>query len=143
MNAVQIQARNEELQAQFQRCETWNDADQWDALGAMYFNAGYVLNAGVCFKRADACRQAEKAIRDWQAVDALIEQVFRRKPRFTKWDIALVLKHSTQARMEACVEVAHKILRQARRDGVVEILERRSHYYRLADGVAMETAGAA
>jgi hypothetical protein len=47
---------NDELIAQFQRCEQWQDADQWDLLAMAYFNCGYVLNAGVCFTRADACR---------------------------------------------------------------------------------------
>jgi hypothetical protein len=47
-----------ELIEQFQRCEKWHDADQWDMLGTLYFNRGYVLNAGVCFQRADACRQS-------------------------------------------------------------------------------------
>ena len=47
---------NEELIAQFRRCEEWQDAEQWDVLGMLYFNLGYVLNAGVCFKRADECR---------------------------------------------------------------------------------------
>lgn len=56
MNLADTQKRNEELQAQFQRCEGWQDAGQWDALGMLYFQAGYVLNAGMCFQRADACR---------------------------------------------------------------------------------------
>lgn len=47
---------NEELQAQFKKCEEWNDPNQWDALGTIYFTQGYLLNAGVCFKRADALR---------------------------------------------------------------------------------------
>lgn len=47
---------NQELIDQFKRCEKWQDADQWDQLGMEYFNRGYVLNAGVCFTRADACR---------------------------------------------------------------------------------------
>lgn len=49
---------NEELQAQFKKCEEWRDPDQWDMLGMLYFNRGYVLNAGVCFQRADALRIA-------------------------------------------------------------------------------------
>ena len=47
---------NEELQEQFKKCEAWKDADQWDMLGMLYFNRGYVLNAGVCFQRADVLR---------------------------------------------------------------------------------------
>ena len=45
-----------ELQEQFQRCEVWQDADQWDLLAMAYYNRGYELNADVCFQRADACR---------------------------------------------------------------------------------------
>jgi len=48
---------NDDLIAQFKRCEKWQDADQWDLLAIEYFNRGFVLNAGVCFTRADACRQ--------------------------------------------------------------------------------------
>lgn len=47
---------NNDLIEQFKRCEEWRDADQWDALGMQYFQRGCVLNAGVCFQRADACR---------------------------------------------------------------------------------------
>jgi hypothetical protein len=47
---------NQELVEQFKKCEEWHDAEQWDALGMLYFNRGYMLNAGVCFKRADACK---------------------------------------------------------------------------------------
>lgn len=47
---------NDELIEQFKRCEKWQDADQWDLLALAYFNRGYVLNAAVCFKRADECR---------------------------------------------------------------------------------------
>jgi cytochrome c-type biogenesis protein CcmH/NrfG len=47
---------NEELQAQVQRCEKWNDPQQWDALGVLYYERGYLLNALVCFKQADKCR---------------------------------------------------------------------------------------
>lgn len=54
---------NQDLMDQFARCEQWQDADQWDALGMLYFNHGFVLNAGVCFKRADARRQWD-AFRD-------------------------------------------------------------------------------
>ena len=48
---------NDELQAQFKRCERWNDAEQWEFLAMAYYARGYDLNALHCFKRADACRQ--------------------------------------------------------------------------------------
>jgi hypothetical protein len=47
---------NQDLLDQFKLCEQWKDADQWDALGMLYFQRGFVLNAGLCFQRADACR---------------------------------------------------------------------------------------
>ena len=50
-----------ELLEQFQRCEVWQDADQWDLLAMAYYNRGYELNASVCFQRADACRLQESA----------------------------------------------------------------------------------
>jgi hypothetical protein len=53
---------NTELVEQFQRCEVWKDADQWDALGMLYFQRGFVPNAGVCFQRADACRIAVETL---------------------------------------------------------------------------------
>lgn len=46
-----------DFQAQFKLCEHWNDPDQWDALGVLYFQCGYLLNARHCFERADACRE--------------------------------------------------------------------------------------
>ena len=46
---------NEDLQAQFKRCEAWNDPEQWDLLGMAYYQRGYWLNALCCFKRADTC----------------------------------------------------------------------------------------
>jgi hypothetical protein len=51
---------NEELKAQFEKCKEWRDPEQWDALGMEYYNRGYVLNAGYCFKQADEIRQARK-----------------------------------------------------------------------------------
>ena len=48
--------KDDELIAQFKKCEQWNDAEQWDLLAMEYFRRGYVLNAGVCFQRADALR---------------------------------------------------------------------------------------
>jgi len=47
---------DDELIAQFKKCEKWKDAEQWDLLAMEYFRRGYVLNAGVCFQRADALR---------------------------------------------------------------------------------------
>jgi cytochrome c-type biogenesis protein CcmH/NrfG len=47
---------NQQLQAQFQKCQEWNDADQWDALAVMYHARGYNLNAVKCFRRADEIR---------------------------------------------------------------------------------------
>jgi hypothetical protein len=47
---------NDELKEQFAKCEGWQDAEQWDLLAMAYFWRGYVLNAGLCFKRADAIR---------------------------------------------------------------------------------------
>jgi cytochrome c-type biogenesis protein CcmH/NrfG len=47
---------NQELKAQFKRCQVWNDPEQWDLLGLAYYQRGYVLNALRCFKLADACR---------------------------------------------------------------------------------------
>lgn len=49
---------NQELQDQFKRCEEWQDPEQWDILGMLYFERKYYLNADVCFKRADAIRVA-------------------------------------------------------------------------------------
>lgn len=46
-----------DFQAQFRKCEAWNDPDQWDALGMLYYQRGYMLNAIYCFKRADMCRE--------------------------------------------------------------------------------------
>jgi hypothetical protein len=48
---------NDELQAQFQRCEIWQDAGQWDLLAMAYYARGYLLNALCCFKKADALRE--------------------------------------------------------------------------------------
>jgi len=48
---------NEELKSLFERCEAWNDPEQWDALAVLYFEQGYYLNAIHCFQRADSCRK--------------------------------------------------------------------------------------
>jgi hypothetical protein len=45
-----------DFQAQFRRCEQWNNPEQWDALGLLYYQRGYLLNALHCFERAEACR---------------------------------------------------------------------------------------
>lgn len=45
-----------DLQEQFRLCEGWDDPDQWDALGVLYYQRGYDLNALNCFKRADTVR---------------------------------------------------------------------------------------
>ena len=47
---------NDELIAQFKKCEQWKDAEQWDLLAMEYYNRRYYLNASVCFQRADALR---------------------------------------------------------------------------------------
>jgi hypothetical protein len=47
---------NRELRDQFARCLEWQDADQWDALAMCFFAAGFVLNAGYCWQRADILR---------------------------------------------------------------------------------------
>ncbi len=46
----------EELQAQFKKCEGWNDPEQWEALAMLYYSHGYLVNAKVCFERADKAR---------------------------------------------------------------------------------------
>lgn len=53
---------NDELKAQFEKCTKWGDPEQWDLLGAEYFRRGYMLNAGVCFKKADEIRKAKPQI---------------------------------------------------------------------------------
>lgn len=92
---------------------------------------------------ADAQRRMETAKRNSNTVDELIEKVFLGKKEFSNWDVALVLHKSTQVRMDVCVELARKVIRKSRRDGLIEILARRSHYYRVARGVSIETAGVA
>lgn len=47
---------DKELQEQFKRCQEWQDPEQWDILGVLYFERRYYLNADVCFKRAAAIR---------------------------------------------------------------------------------------
>ena len=49
---------NEDLKAAFDQCQKNGTAEEWDTLGMAYFNSrpSYVLNAGYCFKQADAIR---------------------------------------------------------------------------------------
>lgn len=53
-----IRANNERLQKAFQALKANVDATvaEWETLAMEYFAAGYMLNADVCFKRADAIR---------------------------------------------------------------------------------------
>lgn len=61
MSDQQRQENNRQLQEKFGQLQANpnTSADQWDALGMEYFVAGYILNAGVCFIRADAVRSAQ------------------------------------------------------------------------------------
>lgn len=47
---------NQQLRDQFALCLEWQDADQWDHLAQCFFAAGFVLNAGHCWQRADILR---------------------------------------------------------------------------------------
>lgn len=47
---------NDDLKAQFERCQEWQDAEQWDLLAIAYYGRGYLMNALHCFRQADACR---------------------------------------------------------------------------------------
>ena len=47
---------NAELIQQHHLCEQWQDADQWDILGTLYYFRGYMMNANYCFRRADEIR---------------------------------------------------------------------------------------
>ncbi len=64
MSDQQRQENNRRLQEKFGQLQADpnTSADQWDALGMEYFVAGYILNAGVCFNRADAVRDAQVVI---------------------------------------------------------------------------------
>ena len=53
---------NQELKDQWQRCEKWQDADQWDLLALAYYERGYYLNALHCFKKANALRSPAVAV---------------------------------------------------------------------------------
>lgn len=52
-----IEVTNEFLKEQFQRCEQWNDPEQWEHLAELYQARGYVLNANYCMKQAETCRE--------------------------------------------------------------------------------------
>lgn len=47
---------NDELKAQFARCQEWQDPRQWELLAVAYYQRGYKLNAMHCFEQADKCR---------------------------------------------------------------------------------------
>ena len=48
---------NDELQAQFNRCQEMQDAGQWEVLALAYYERGYYLNAIFCFDQADKLRR--------------------------------------------------------------------------------------
>lgn len=52
---------DQELQEQFKRCVEWGDPEQWELLALEYYQRRYMLNASVCFQRADALRAARGA----------------------------------------------------------------------------------
>jgi len=55
---------DEALAAQFRRCEQWQDADQWEALGHLYHQKyPHCMNAGYCWRKADELRQQITAAR--------------------------------------------------------------------------------
>jgi hypothetical protein len=51
---------DDELAAQFRRCERWQDADQWEALGFLYLQrfGPMCLNVNYCFRKCDEIRAA-------------------------------------------------------------------------------------
>lgn len=61
MNDLQRLANNERLQKAFQALGANPSATkaQWEELAMEYFVAGYMLNANVCFQRADAVEVVE------------------------------------------------------------------------------------
>lgn len=61
MNGQQRLANNQRLQEAFQALDADPSATkaQWEGLAMEYFVAGYMLNADVCFKRADAVEVVE------------------------------------------------------------------------------------
>ena len=61
---------DDELRAQWRKCEAWKDADQWDLLAVEYARCGYNLNAKRAFERADEC-----LMEAWLAVPLEAEEV--------------------------------------------------------------------
>jgi hypothetical protein len=57
-------SKNADLEGRFCECETLGDANAWDELGMRYYNRGFLLNAGVCFKKADDLRAGDKPTDD-------------------------------------------------------------------------------
>jgi hypothetical protein len=47
---------NQELKQQYEMCQLWNDANQWDYLAVEFYRHGYTMNALQCFRRADIIR---------------------------------------------------------------------------------------
>jgi len=43
---------NQELKKQFERCQQWDDPEQWELLAMEYYRRGYYMNAMYCFKQA-------------------------------------------------------------------------------------------
>jgi hypothetical protein len=52
---------NQHLREQFALCLQWQDPDQWEHLARCFFAAGFVLNAGYCYQRADVLRDCSFA----------------------------------------------------------------------------------
>lgn len=46
-----------ELQAQYERCQQWNDPEQWDILALFYMAAGDETKAVECLRLAEDCRE--------------------------------------------------------------------------------------
>ena len=53
---VTLSITSMDLILQWQRCLSWDDAEQWELLALEYYRRGYHLNASAAFKKADACR---------------------------------------------------------------------------------------
>lgn len=49
---------DQELREQFQRCQEWNDPEQWELLAVAYWQRGYDLNALQCFNNAERCKKS-------------------------------------------------------------------------------------
>lgn len=61
-NDVKRLAKNEELMSAFQRLDADPNTtpEAWERLASEYFEAGYMLNAGTCYIRADNIRDAQE-----------------------------------------------------------------------------------